>query len=85
MDLCDRVGGTRDGPRDCMRAIKKRLFHQVSSDSSSPLTVPCFPFCNYMHPFNDNYFLSLFTQKLRMSMPKHVFLLSLFSPRTLTS
>ena len=32
MDLCDRVGGTRDGPRDCMRAIKKRLFHQVSSD-----------------------------------------------------
>ncbi len=40
MDLCDRVGGTRDGPRDCMRAIKKRLFHQVSSDSSSLLIVP---------------------------------------------
>ncbi len=28
MDLCDRVLSARDGPKDCMRAIKKRLNHQ---------------------------------------------------------
>ncbi len=28
MDLCDRVGTTRDGPKECMRAIRKRLHHQ---------------------------------------------------------
>ena len=28
MDFCDRVQATKDGPRDCLKSIIKRLNHQ---------------------------------------------------------
>ena len=39
MDLCDRVSASRDGPRDCLKAIVARLNHRDPHVSIQAITV----------------------------------------------
>ena len=32
MGVCDRVGATKDGPKECLKGIIKRLNHQVQGN-----------------------------------------------------
>ena len=48
MDLCDRVSGVRDGPKDCLKSIMKRLNHQDPHVVIQAITVRASSYYSYL-------------------------------------